>query len=240
MNNKLDLHVTAYKGENLYDFDNEILLTWYPKRIVKHSQGAKSVLELGIGHGYTTNIFAKNFERHVVLDGSPAVIQNFVENYPDCDVEIIETYFEKFDTTEKFDAIVMGFILEHVDNPFEIISRYKDFLSPGGKMFVAVPNAEVLNRKLGHLAGVLDDIEALSENDLLLGHKRYYTVNSLSEEINRAGYKIEKIEGIYLKPFTTSQILSLDLDEKFIHSLCEVGVDYPELSCGILTQISAL
>ena len=44
--------------------------------------------------------------------------------------------------------IVMGFILEHVDSPVqEIISRYKSYLSPGGKMFLAVPNAEVLNRR---------------------------------------------------------------------------------------------
>lgn len=238
MKNKLDVHVAAYQGENLYDFDNEILLTWYPQRIIINSKGADSILELGLGHGFTTNIFTANFDRHVVLEGSPAVIENFKEKFPECDAEIIETYFEEFSTEEKFDVIVMGFILEHVDDPFVIISRFKNFLSPCGKIFLAVPNAEVLNRRLGHLAGMLEDIEMLSENDLLLGHKRYYTVSSLSAEIDRAGYKIDKMEGIYLKPFTTSQIISLNLDEKIIHALCETGVDYPELSCGILAQIS--
>jgi SAM-dependent methyltransferase len=239
MKSKLDAHVAAYKGENLYDFDNEILLTWYPQRIVMNSEGANSVLELGLGHGFTTNIFSNSFDRHVVLEGSPAVIQNFREKFPECDAHIIETYFEEFDTEEKFDVIVMGFILEHVDDPLETISRYKKFLSVGGKIFLAVPNAEVLNRRLGHLAGMLGNIESLSENDLLLGHKRYYTISSLSSEIERAGYQIDKMEGIYLKPFTTSQIISLNLDEKIIRALCEVGVDYPELSCGILAQISA-
>lgn len=239
MRNKLDIHIAAYQGENLYDFDNEILLTWYPQRIVMKSRGARSMLELGLGHGFTISIFATNFDRYVVLEGSPAVIQNFRTKFPECAAQIVETYFEEFDTKEKFDVIVMGFILEHVDNPFEIISRYKEFLAPGGKMFLAVPNAEVLNRRLGHLAGMLEDMEALSENDLLLGHKRYYTVNSLSAEIARAGYQIDKMEGIYLKPFTTSQIISLNLGEKVIRALCEIGVDYPELSCGILAQISA-
>jgi len=239
MKNKLDTHVTAYKGENLYDFDNEILLTWYPQRIVMNSKGADSILELGLGHGFTTNIFSNNFDRHVVLEGSPAVIQNFKDKFPECNAQIIETYFEEFYTEEKFDVIVMGFILEHVDDPFEIICRYKNYLSSGGKIFLAVPNAEVLNRRLGHLAGMLGDIETLSENDLLLGHKRYYTVNSLSAEVDRAGYQIDKMEGIYLKPFTTNQIISLNLSENVIRALCEVGVDYPELSCGILAQISA-
>ena len=239
MKNKLDIHVVAYKGENLYDYDNEILLTWYPQRIVMLSKGANSILELGLGHGFTTNIFSNNFDRHVVLEGSPAVIQNFKDKFPECNAQIIETYFEEFYTEEKFDVIVMGFILEHVDDPFEIICRYKNYLSPGGKIFLAVPNAEVLNRRLGHLAGMLENIETLSENDLLLGHKRYYTVSSLSTEVDLAGYQIDKMEGIYLKPFTTSQIISLNLSENVIHALCEVGVDYPELSCGILAQISA-
>jgi hypothetical protein len=86
---------------------------------------------------------------------------------------------------------------------------------------------------------MLSDMETLSENDLLLGHRRYYTVGSLSAEIARAGYRIDRMEGIYLKPFTTSQIVSLNLEQRVFRALCEVGVDYPELSCGILAQISA-
>jgi SAM-dependent methyltransferase len=238
MKNKLDVHVEAYEGENFYDFDNEILLTWYPQRILYKSKGAHSILELGLGHGFTTNIFSNNFDRHVVLEGSPAVVQNFKKRFPKCNAQIVETYFEEFNTEEKFDVIVIGFVLEHVDNPINIINHYKNFLAPSGKMFLAVPNAEVLNRRLGHLAGMLDNLGVLSENDLLLGHKRYYTVNSLSADIVKAGCQIEKMEGIYLKPFTTSQLISLNLDEKIIRALCEVGVDYPELSCGILAQAS--
>lgn len=236
--NKLDAHVAAYKGENLYDYDNEILLTWYPQRILNKTHGANSVLELGLGHGFTANIFSKSFEHHVILEGSPAVIQNFKEKYPECSAEIVETFFETFTSSEKFDVIIMGFILEHVDNPFEIISRYKHFLAPAGRMFIAVPNAEVMNRKLGHLAGILDDMELLSENDLLLGHKRYYTTTTLSDEIARAGYHLEMLEGIYLKPFTTSQMVSLQLDRKIIDALCELGIGYPELSCGILAEMT--
>ena len=238
MNNILDSHVAAYQGDNLYDFDNEILLTWYPKRVLHHTGGANSLLELGLGHGYTTDIFSHRFSRHVVLEGSPAVIQNFRETHTECPAEIVETYFEEFYTDERFDVIVMGFILEHVDDPLLILQRFRKFLVPGGKMFLAVPNAEVLNRKLGYLSGLLDDISGLSENDHLLGHKRYYTVSNLSDEVEKAGFGIDRLEGIYLKPFTTHQIVSLRLERNIIDALCEVGVGYPELSCGILAEIS--
>lgn len=237
MKNALDEHVVAYEGQNLYDYDNNILLNWYPKRVLALSEGSRSLLELGLGHGFTANVFSGHFDRHVILEGSPAVIEHFKKNSPDCDAEIVETYFETFESDERFDVIVMGFILEHVDNPELVVRRFKQLLAPGGKMFLAVPNAEVLNRRLGHLAGLLSDMEELSDNDRMLGHKRYYTVESLKREVVASGYDIERIEGIYLKPFTTKQIVSLGLSEKIIDALCEVGVAHPELSCGIFVQL---
>jgi ubiquinone/menaquinone biosynthesis C-methylase UbiE len=237
MDNLLDSHVAAYNGHNLYDFDNNIQLNWYPQRILRLTENVKSILELGLGHGFTTAIFSKHFDRHLVLDASPAVIENFRKRFPDCRAEIVETYFENFISDEKFDLIVMGFVLEHVDNPVKIMSYYKRFLTPRGKMFVAVPNAEVLNRRLGYLAGMLEDMQELSDHDRLCGHKRYYTVKSLTDEVRMAGYEIERVEGIYLKPFTTKQMISLNFDQKVIDALCKVGVDYPELCCGILAQV---
>ncbi len=235
----MDDHVGAYQGNNIYDFDNEILLNWYPKRILRVAKGKGSLLELGVGHGYSTNVFSEFFQRHLVLDGSSAVIENFKSKFPSCKAEILETYFENFETEERFDLIVLGFILEHVDDPIEILTKYKSYLKEGGSMFVSVPNSEVLNRRLGNKAGLLSDLKELSENDHLLGHKRYYSVDSLESDILKAGFRVKSMEGIYLKPFTTQQIVSLDLDEKIIDALCEVGIDYPELSCGIMAEIEA-
>jgi len=239
MSNLLDKHVAAYRTDNLYDFDNKILLTWYPQRVLHHARSACSLLELGLGHGYTTDIFSKRFERHVVLEGSSAVIENFRNNYPNCGAKIVETLFESFTTDERFDLIVMGFILEHVDNPLLILNRFREFLAPGGRIFLAVPNANALNRRLGQIAGLLDDVASLSSNDILLGHKRFYTVTTLSADITQAGCGLDSLEGIYLKPFTTKQIVSLQLDAKVIEALCTVGIDYPELSCGLLAEISS-
>ncbi|NER59356.1 hypothetical protein G3435_03945 [Pseudomonas sp. MAFF212428] len=72
MSNTLNKHVAAYEGGNLYDFDNEILLTWYSQRVLKHATGARSLLEFGLGHGHTTEIFttyqmtSRQLERSVI------------------------------------------------------------------------------------------------------------------------------------------------------------------------------
>ena len=62
-------------------------------------------------------------------------------------------------------------------------------------------------------------------------------VETLTKDMKKAGYQIELMEGIYLKPLTTTQMMSLDFDKKMIDALCKVGMGYPELSCGILAQL---
>lgn len=237
MQPELDHHLSAYQGGQLYDFDNHIQKKWYPPRVIAHAPGARSMLELGVGHGITLTLFGAHFERYVVVDASPAVIKNFRSAHPDSPAEIIEAFFEEFETEERFDVIMLGFVLEHVEDPVLVLQRFRRFLAPGGRAFVTVPNAEVMNRRLGHLAGLLPDMQTLSEHDHLLGHRRYYTVDSLRADIQRAGYELLRMEGIYLKPLATRQMLSLALDERIIDALCQMGVHYPELSCGLLAEI---
>ena len=238
MNNPLDDYVEAYKRKSVYDFDNEIILNWYPKKILKYCNSRKSLLELGLGHGYTADMLGFNFEKYLIIEGSKNIINNFRKLYPNSKVEIYESFFEKFDTTFKFDVILIGFVLEHVNDPNFILKHYKNFLSDNGKIFITVPNAESMNRRLGYYAGLLEDMYKLSENDYKQGHKRYYSVETIKQEVVNAGYKIDRIEGLFLKPFTTNQLLSLKLDSRIIESLCLLGANYPELSLGILLEVS--
>ncbi len=235
--NQLDDHVRAYEGNLLYDFDNEIILKWYAKRIAESIKPEASLLELGLGYGYTSNIFSEIAKDHDVIEGSQLVIENFKKNFPDCPVNVIESFFETYETDKKYDLIVMGFILEHVDNPVQVLKHYKKFLNSGGGIFATVPNAEVMNRKLGNIMGVLPNMQVLSEHDHVLGHKRYYTMDSFKDDAKKAGYEVSRIEGIYLKPLTTKQLISLNLDQSVIDALCVLGVEYPELCCAMMAEL---
>lgn len=237
MSSSLDQHVVAYEGQTDYELDNHTLLTWYPGRVLQLAPGGGSLLELGLGHGYATSLLAPHYSRHVVVEGSGSVIELFRLRHPSCPAHIVEGFFEDFDTSEKFDTIVMGFVLEHVDDPIELLGRYKRYLAPGGSVFVCVPNAESLNRRVGHIAGLLPDLFALSENDHLLGHKRLFSLDSLKELVRASGYEIARTEGIFLKPITTGQIQKLGFSPEIIAAFCHVGLDYPELCCGMLAQL---
>lgn len=240
MNAQLDAYIGAYGEGFVHAFDNDIMLNWYPERIIAKTSPGQSLLELGIGHGFTTSRFARHFGRHVVVEGSRSVIAQFTASHSDCSAEIIEAYFETFETTERFDTVVMGFVLEHVDDPRIILERFNAFLAPHGRCFVAVPNGESLHRRLGKEAGLLDDMMALGPGDLQLGHVRMYSVDRLRNEIEAAGYRLVGLEGVFLKPFTTAQLQALNLPASVLRALCAVGVDYPELSCALLAEIEAV
>lgn len=233
MNNELDGFVRSYQDDFPYAFDNKIIINWYPHRILELGVG-DSILELGIGHGYSTHVLNAANHRHVVIEGSTEIINNFKTG--NLNITIVKDRFETFDTNERFDTIVMGFVLEHVEDPVYILKRYSNFLTPGGSIYAAVPNAESLHRRVGHYAGVLEDMNCLSQSDLQLGHKRLYTVESLREQLDNASLKVVALEGIFLKPLMTSQMQKLDLPAHIIKGFLEIGIFYPELCAGILSK----
>lgn len=248
MEMKIEQELEAYAKENTFDLDNTIMLNEYPRRIMdKLSKRTKvcyrsmSLLELGLGHGYSAGVFEQHFDDYIVLEGDGRIIEKYKQENPETHIKIIETYFEEFDTERKFDVIVMGFILEHVEKPIEIMKKYAKYLKRGGggRLFISVPNAGSLNRRIGQKAGLLEDLKQLSENDIKLGHRRYYDVDSFTEDINAADLEVVDLEGIYLKPFTTKQMLTLNLPEKIYDALCMIGRDYPELCLGILAEVKS-
>ena len=229
---------SEYGPGSATEIENDLILNWYPGRILKRlaQERMGSILELGIGHGYTTKLFNEHFERHVVVEGSPVVIEQFRQNYQLESIEIIESYFEAFDTDEKFDVILMGFVLEHVDDPGLVLERFSKFLSPDGRVFIAVPNAKSMNRRVGLAAGKIDDIYSLNENDVALGHQRQFCLDTLKELLAASGYDCVWEEGIYLKPLPLGYLQTMPEFDENMQALLEVGVDFPELSVGLLIE----
>lgn len=236
--NNLNNYKQAYDKTQKYSFDNNIILNWYAQRVIEKYPSNLKVLDLGLGHGIVANILSKYFSDYLVLDGSEDIIEKYKKENPDSKARIKQTFFEDFKPDEQYDLIVMGFILEHVDNPLEILNRYKKFLSSDGKIIIAVPNAEAMNRRIGYYANLLDDLHKLSNMDKLLGHKRYFDIQSIKKLITDAGLIEDSIEGIYLKPVTTDQMLSLNFSESILKAFCDLGVLYPELSVGIMVEAS--
>lgn len=236
---KKDLNAVSseYRPNAVTALENNLILHWYPQRVIDRFKRVRSLLELGLGHGFTAKIFVQACDRYVVLEGSSAVIEQFKHATPCFEGEIVETYFEDFSPNQKFDVIIMGFVLEHVDEPDFILRRYRDFLLPGGKLYVAVPNAKSMNRRLGLEMGLIDNIYSLNANDYAQGHQRQFCRHTLRSQLERSGYRVTHEEGIYLKPLPLSVLKKLDNFEANLQAMLRVGVEFPDLCVGILMEL---
>jgi len=230
---------SEYRPNAVTEIENNLILNWYPKRMIQRFGHACDLLELGIGHGFTADIFATACDRQIIIDGSSVVIEQFKSHHPTFQGEIVEAYFENFYSDTLFDVIVMGFILEHVDDPELILERYRAFLKPGGKLYIAVPNAKSMNRRLGLEMGLIDDIYSLNTNDIALGHQRQYCRETLTAAVERTGYRITHEEGIYLKPLPLGVLKTLDDMDANLQAMLKVGIDFPDLCVALLMELEA-
>lgn len=245
MSTALDGFREAYGEGFKFHNDNVVMLSWYSQRVIRAMQASAvtSCLSLGIGHKIVSCALMHSLEprlqRYVIIEGSGEFIREFKANVPvPPHVSIVHSLFEEFETGERFDAIEMGFVLEHVDDPMAVLKQFSGFLRPGGTIFIAVPNARSLHRLIGHRSGMLEDLYLLNQYDLRLGHKRYFDEKSLRELVSSSGLKIIAAEGIFLKPFSTAQMQSLNLSPEVIESLCAIGAEYPGISNALYIEAS--
>lgn len=240
----LDAYKGAYdKSFKFYD-ENQWYLAQYAKYLTKtvKIRSIKSILSLGIGHQVVSDAIiaslGKELDCYSVVEGSKEIIDAFLSKHKTKKIELFHAYFENFDTDKTYDAIEMGFVLEHVDDPKLVINRFKKFLKEDGTMFISVPNAKSLHRLIGHKAGLLDDMYKLSPQDMQLGHKRYFDLDILCDLVDSCNMKVTTKKGLMLKPVTGQQIQTLKWNDAIIESLMDIGEDYPEISNCIYIEVS--
>ena len=237
----------GYNDSSCFYDENEIIIKYYSQKVINifKNNNYKTILSLGVGQGVFiremlntySGINKDEIDSYHIIDGSNELINLINNKYhlPD-KFSLVHSLFEDYVPDIKFDLIEMGFVLEHFDDPALILKKFANYLNQSGKIIISVPNARSMHRIIGNLAGFLDDIYLLSEFDLNVGHKRYYDINTIVREIQQAGLTIESIQGLYLKPFTTEQMKSLNLNNKVQDALCKLSEFYTDLANNIFLQ----
>jgi SAM-dependent methyltransferase len=234
----LNDYKSAYHAQFKFYNENQWYLSQYFKYMADTigAQKFKSVLSLGIGHqvvsgGFVSMLTNKQIDSYDIVEGAESIIAEFRDRHKAINnINLYHAYFENFSSDKKYDAIEMGFVLEHVDDPKVIIDRFKDFLTEDGIIFIAVPNAKSLHRLIGHYANLLPDMYKLSQYDLQLGHKRYFDLQKIEDVVTSCGLKVTAKKGLMLKPITGEQIGKLEWDSNIISALMIIGESYPEIA----------
>lgn len=183
---------------------NAVLAHYKVVSCLENVQGS-SLLDLACGDGLMTSMFAQHFERVVGVDASKTHIAEARRRAPNA--HFFESLIEDFETDEKFDAVFLLDILEHVIDPVEVLRKAATFLSPGGRLIAHVPNAVAINRRLAVLMGTLKSCNELSPFDIqIAGHRRSYELSSLAEDFEKAGLTVCHTGGIFYKMLSTAQM----------------------------------
>ena len=239
----LNEYKNSYESNARYFDENTWLLTQYGQLMCENiiRNNYKSVLSLGIGHSVVSQLFFdlldSQLDRYHIVEGSSEIVNTFLQKFKSPKIDVFTSFFEEFTPKVKYDAIEMGFVLEHVDDPLLVINRFKEFLNEDGVLFIAVPNSNSLHRQIGYEAGLLANLKKLSSFDLQFGHKRYFDLKELEDLIASSGLRISERKGLLLKPITTEQVRLLGWSDNVIKALLNLGLVYPEISNGLYVEV---
>jgi len=192
-----------------------------------------SVLDLGCADGVLTRALAEHHRRVVAVDASAIRVERTRVATEGMGVEVHQSYFESFDPPggERFDAVVLSCILEHLDDPVGLLARCAGFLRPGGVVAAIVPHGRSLHRRAGVHMGLLPDLDALGEADDALDHKRVYTRESLCSELEAAGLEVVGSGGILLKPLPNARMC--ELEPALLDAYEALGREHPDLAAEV-------
>lgn len=189
-------------------------------------------LEMGSSDGRGLPFLLDRFDSVVAVDGSPAAIDEIEERFIDPRLTAVCSFFEDLCLDQKFDTVLMGHILEHVDCPRQVIEVGMRHLADGGVIIADVPNANSIHRHMGVHMGLLPRTNSLNAADRSIGHQRVYHRHEFEREFTDLGLTITHSGGFFLKPLSNAQI-EAHFDTEQINALFELGGTFPDIAAEI-------
>ena len=224
---------------NYYSFDEKItksplfkIKDWLDQRIFKQCMSALpdaeiNVLDVGGGAGTQLSSLKKldpRIRRTTIVDldeNAGAVARQRGHEY-------FCGRFEDFISDQMFDVILMLNLIEHVDNPKELLGKARSLLSPRGILIIKTPNTDSLDARLFR-----------HRNWGGYHCPRHWTIfnrENFTAVVEEAGLKIRQFRYTQGAPFWTTSLLFYLGRKKWIRVSSERPVPnhplYPLLNMG--------
>jgi 2-polyprenyl-3-methyl-5-hydroxy-6-metoxy-1,4-benzoquinol methylase len=193
-----------------------------------------NVLELGYGDGIITRALIEGGMKPTVVEGARELYEQIGARHGGR-ATAVHGMFEDYSALVMFDAVIASHVLEHVADPVTVLRRIAGWLKPDGRLLVIVPNRESLHRRLAVLMGLQPELDTLSARDLLVGHRRVYSLATLENELVAGGFRVVERRGFFLKPLANSQMLGFA--PELLHALNGIA---PQLEPELLANIGVV
>ena len=192
--------------------------------------GSRKCLELGYGEGITAKELSSHFSNYTIVEGSEKLVELAKQECPEAKLD--KGLFEEYAPAEKFDLILALHVLEHVDNPAEILGQIKKWLNDEGSLVVLVPNRNSMHRQFALGMGLISKLDELSDRDLQVGHQRVYDLADLKQDLVNEEFVVVDEAGFFLKALPNSMMI--DFNSKLIEQFNLISDSIsPELLANI-------
>ena len=152
-------------------------------------------------------------------------------------VKFVLSRFEAFAPEQPFDAVFLTHTLEHLDEPVEMLRRIGSWLSPTGRLFVVVPNANAASRQIAVAMGLIAYPTAVTPGEWEHGHRRTYDLPALTAHVAEAGLRAVETGGVFFKPFANFQFDKLigsgAIGEDYLEGCFKLGAQHPDMCASI-------
>jgi 2-polyprenyl-3-methyl-5-hydroxy-6-metoxy-1,4-benzoquinol methylase len=171
-------------------------------KVVRMVGSDKRVLELGSGPGSITRLLKANGCRVTALEldeSAISLVSEHCEQVFACDLNSAD-WPAKALATGKFEVVVAGDVLEHLYDPWTVLSTVRPLLSDNGYVVISLPH-------IGHNA----IIACLLAGDFAYGpwglldktHVRFFGISNLQKLFEDAGLKIVEADFVIKSPDQT-------------------------------------
>ena len=219
-----------------YGFDFDVMHHYMVKSFEPFfNQG--SFLELGCFKGDFTRRFLQIFDDVTCVEASAEALEEARKKHGD-KVKFMHSLFENATLPRRYDNIVMTHVLEHVDNPVNVLKRVNlEWLSEKGRFFLVCPNANAPSRQIAVKMGLISHNAAVTPAEAAHGHRCTYTLDTLERDAVAAGLKVVHRSGIFFKAlanFQWDRLLQTDIiSEEYLEGCYSLGQHYPDLCSSI-------
>lgn len=223
-------------GERKYNYDFDARVRSYMMKTFQPFLPDGRALELGCYLGDSTEWLARRYADLTVIEAAPSLVAAARQRFGARARFICDT-FERVELSETFDAIFLINTLEHLDDPGLVLRRIRDWLTPGGRLFLLVPNAQAPSRQIAVKMGLITHNAAVTEAEAKNGHRNTFSFDTLERVVREAGLGVQHRGGLIFKALANYQFdAALEagiVSDAYVEGCYQLGMQYPELCASI-------
>jgi 2-polyprenyl-3-methyl-5-hydroxy-6-metoxy-1,4-benzoquinol methylase len=187
------------------------------------------ILELGYINRIWTEALLEKATTVDIIEAASSHVARAEEDFPeelDKRVVVYKTLFEDYQPQEPYDTILMAGVIKHLPDDRGFLRKARSWLKPDGVIIGCTPNSRSFHRRLGAYMGLELAPDRFNKRDMEVFNLHLYDRFQWRALFLEAGYEVIHLEGVFLKTFSTQQMLYLsgkyDID-KIIKGLQQLG-----------------